>query len=161
VPFRFGDMAETFLHHHRQGSWVPAFAGTTKNSARSHAMISRFNFQTANAQGVLRWMRRVSRTRCSVLHDAPQSRDPKTHSIKLGPRISSAPRRKSGALRSIRGTRDSPRAAPDSIFKQQHQDTRSRSRGALRPRFCNEPARKIRGRGERRVPAAPAAPCAR
>src|SRR3984885_5786564 len=34
-------------------------------------------------------MRRVSRTRCSVLHDAPQSRDPKTHSIKLGPRISS------------------------------------------------------------------------
>src|ERR1700722_14248189 len=26
--------------------WVPAFAGTTKNSAGSHAMISRFNFQT-------------------------------------------------------------------------------------------------------------------
>src|ERR1700689_273179 len=34
-------------------------------------------------------MRRVSRTRCSVLHDAPQSRAPKTHPIKLGPRISS------------------------------------------------------------------------
>src|SRR5258706_7776674 len=45
---------------------------------------------------------RVSRTRCSVLHAAPQSRDPlvKQH----GPRISSAPRRKRGALRSIRGT---------------------------------------------------------
>src|SRR5476649_1109066 len=46
----------------------------------------------------------VSRTRCSVLHAAPQSRDPAL-AKKDGPRISSAPRRKGGALRSIRGTR--------------------------------------------------------
>jgi hypothetical protein len=46
----------------------------------------------------------VSRTRCSVLHAAPQSRDPPQHHIRHGPRISSAPRRKGGALRSIRGT---------------------------------------------------------
>jgi hypothetical protein len=46
----------------------------------------------------------VSRTRCSVVHDAPQSRDPSRCGVRNGPRISSAPRRKSGALRSIRGT---------------------------------------------------------
>src|SRR5262245_57518822 len=44
----------------------------------------------------------VSRTRRSVLHAAPQSRDP---CVRNGPRISSAPRRKCGALRSIRGAR--------------------------------------------------------
>ncbi len=46
----------------------------------------------------------VSRTRCSVLYDAPQSRDPNLHLCNHGPRISSAPRRYCGALRSIRGT---------------------------------------------------------
>jgi hypothetical protein len=35
----------------------------------------------------------VSRTRCSVLHDAPQSRDPWRCGVHNGPRISSAPRR--------------------------------------------------------------------
>jgi hypothetical protein len=58
-------------------------------------------------------------------------------------------------------THSSPAPIPDSIFKQPILDTRPPSRDALRPRFCNEPARKIRGRGERRVPAAPAAPCAK
>jgi hypothetical protein len=46
----------------------------------------------------------VSRTRCSVPYAAPQSRDPWAIRIEYGPRISSAPRRESGALRSIRGT---------------------------------------------------------
>ena len=46
----------------------------------------------------------VSRTRCSVLHAAPQSRDRHKRCISLRPRLSSAPRRKCGALRSIRGT---------------------------------------------------------
>ena len=59
-----------------------------------------------------------------------------------------------------RGAREFARGA-DSIFKQPILDTRPPSRGAMHPRFCNEPARKIRGRGERRVPAAPAAPCAK
>jgi hypothetical protein len=46
----------------------------------------------------------VSRTRCSALRAAPQSRDPQQIERHDGPRISSAPRRKCGALRSIRGT---------------------------------------------------------
>jgi len=52
----------------------------------------------------------VSRTRCSVLHDAPQSRDPRA-TKKVDPGISSADpgsaahhAAKGGALRSIRGT---------------------------------------------------------
>src|SRR5438128_388251 len=35
----------------------------------------------------------VSRTRCSVLHAAPQSRDRTKHRVLLRPRLSSAPRR--------------------------------------------------------------------
>jgi hypothetical protein len=31
VPSRFGNEAEAFHNKHRQGLWVPAFAGTTKN----------------------------------------------------------------------------------------------------------------------------------
>src|ERR1700694_4323 len=38
-------------------------------------------------------MRLVSRTRCSVLHDAPQSRDPRRCGVHGGPRSSSAPLR--------------------------------------------------------------------
>src|SRR5580658_3961732 len=49
----------------------------------------------------------VSRTRCSVLHAAPLIRDPHPH-LAHGPRISSAPRRKNGALRCVRGTYRSP-----------------------------------------------------
>ena len=56
--------------------------------------------------------------KCSVLHRRC-SADPGSN----GPRISSAPRRKSGALRSIRGTH--PSSSP--------QDAASRSRGAMRP----------------------------
>jgi hypothetical protein len=41
----------------------------------------------------------VSRTRCGT-SDAPQSRDP----VDDRPRLGSAPRRKSGALRRVRGT---------------------------------------------------------
>ncbi len=42
---------------------------------------------------IRRAMSPVSRTRCSVLHDAPQSRDPRRCGVHSGPRISSAPRR--------------------------------------------------------------------
>src|SRR5207245_5992409 len=42
-------------------------------------------------------------TRCSAFRAAPQSRD--LCAVVVWPRISSAPRRKRGALRSIRGTR--------------------------------------------------------
>jgi hypothetical protein len=50
----------------------------------------------------------VSRTRCSALYAAPQSRDPQQSERHDGPRISSAPRRKCGALRCIRGTTGAP-----------------------------------------------------
>ena len=46
----------------------------------------------------------VSRTRRSALRVAPQSRDLAANTVTAGRRISSAPRRKRGALRSIRGT---------------------------------------------------------
>ena len=50
--------------------------------------------------------------------------------------------------------------ASDSIFKQPMPDTRSPSRDAMRPSSARTFHPK-RGRGERRVPAAPAAPCAK
>jgi hypothetical protein len=40
VPFRVGDVAETFLRHHRQGLWVPACAGTTNNNSSLRAQRS-------------------------------------------------------------------------------------------------------------------------
>src|SRR4051794_1938849 len=46
----------------------------------------------------------VSRTRCSVLHAAAQSRDRNKHRRLLRPRLCSAPLRKSYALRCVRGT---------------------------------------------------------
>jgi hypothetical protein len=46
----------------------------------------------------------VSRTRCSALRAAPQSRDLSRHLQGVGPGISSATRRKGGALRCIRET---------------------------------------------------------
>ena len=52
----------------------------------------------------------VFRTRCSALRAAPQSRDPQQIERHHGPRISSAPRRKCGALHSIRGTSGARRA---------------------------------------------------
>ena len=42
-------------------------------------------------------IRLVSRTRCSVLHDAPQSRDPRLAVRSHGPRISSAPQERCAA----------------------------------------------------------------
>ena len=45
----------------------------------------------------------MSRTRCGILHAAPQSRDPALVRI-AGPRLCSAPLRKSYALRCVRGT---------------------------------------------------------
>jgi hypothetical protein len=48
----------------------------------------------------------VSRTRCGILHAAPQSRDPCLLMLcNHGPRLCSAPLRKSYALRCVRGTR--------------------------------------------------------
>jgi hypothetical protein len=70
--------------------------------ARSHP-TNCFGFNFSNSQ-LDKTSRLVSRTRCSVLHAAPQSRDPRRCTVQDGPRISSALRRKSGALRSIRGT---------------------------------------------------------
>jgi hypothetical protein len=58
-------------------------------------------------------------------------------------------------------THSTPRQFPIQFSNSQIADTPPPSRDALRPRLCNEPAQKIRGRGERRVPAAPAAPCAK
>jgi hypothetical protein len=46
----------------------------------------------------------MSRTRCGILDAAPQSRDPALAKI-AGPRLSSAPLRKSYALRCVRGTK--------------------------------------------------------
>jgi hypothetical protein len=56
----------------------------------------------------------VSRTRCSVSSTMPpQSRDPHSFARVMGPRRS-APRRRSGALRYVRGTRSSNFPAPSS-----------------------------------------------
>ncbi len=46
----------------------------------------------------------VSRTRCGILHAAPQSRDRTKHRRSQRPRLCSAPLRKSYALRCVRGT---------------------------------------------------------
>jgi hypothetical protein len=46
----------------------------------------------------------VSRTRCGILHAAPQSRDRTKHRRQLRPRLCSAPLRKGYALRCVRGT---------------------------------------------------------
>ncbi len=46
----------------------------------------------------------VSRTRCGILHAAPQSRDHTKRWSLLRPRLSSAPFRKSYTLRCVRGT---------------------------------------------------------
>ena len=46
----------------------------------------------------------MSRTRCGILHAAPQSRDRIKHRRSLRPRLSSAPLRKGYALRCVRGT---------------------------------------------------------
>src|ERR1700733_10769551 len=46
----------------------------------------------------------VSRTRCGILHAAPQSRDRTKHQRSLRPRLCSAPLRKGYALRCVRGT---------------------------------------------------------
>src|SRR6201991_2336944 len=46
----------------------------------------------------------VSRTRCGILHAAPQSRDRTKHRRSLRPRLCSAPLRKCCALRCVRGT---------------------------------------------------------
>jgi hypothetical protein len=51
-------------------------------------------------------MRLVSRTRCSVLHAAPQSRDPDF--CCNGPRIRSAPRREDAARCAASGARKAP-----------------------------------------------------
>jgi hypothetical protein len=47
----------------------------------------------------------VSRTRCGILHAAPQSRDRTKRRRLLRPRLCSAPLRKGYALRCVRGTR--------------------------------------------------------
>jgi hypothetical protein len=47
----------------------------------------------------------VSRTRCGILHAAPQSRDRTKHRRPLRPRLCSAPLRKGYALRCVRGAR--------------------------------------------------------
>src|ERR1700710_1019323 len=46
----------------------------------------------------------VSRTRCGILHAAPQSRDRTKHRRSLRPRLCSAPLRKCYALHCVRGT---------------------------------------------------------
>jgi hypothetical protein len=46
----------------------------------------------------------VSRTRCGIVHAAPQSRDRTKHRRSLRPRLCSAPLRKGYALRCVRGT---------------------------------------------------------
>src|SRR4051794_34622100 len=51
------------------------------------------------------WTPMVSRTRCGILHAAPQNRDRTRHRRSLRPRLCSAPLRKSYALRCVRGTR--------------------------------------------------------
>jgi hypothetical protein len=47
----------------------------------------------------------VSRTRCGILHAAPQSRDRHEHRRLVRPRLCSAPLRKCYALRCVRGTK--------------------------------------------------------
>src|SRR5216684_5550502 len=51
------------------------------------------SFETRRRRRSSEAMRPVSRTRCSVLYDAPQSRDPRRYEVHKRPRISSAPLR--------------------------------------------------------------------
>src|SRR6201985_2735614 len=50
----------------------------------------------------------LSRTRCGILHAAPQSRDRYERRRLVRPRLCSAPLRKSYALRCVRGTKTLP-----------------------------------------------------
>jgi hypothetical protein len=51
----------------------------------------------------------------SIVRPAPQSRDLDTNAMTAGPRISSAPPRKCGALRSVRGTHKHSACAKPSL----------------------------------------------
>jgi hypothetical protein len=67
----------------------------------------------------------VSRTRCSALHAAPQSRNPRQRGVQNGPRISSAPRREE--------RRAAQHPGHASLVLAPNANMPSRPRGAMRP----------------------------
>ena len=105
--FRLACITQGIAGRIRDGTAASAKA---MESAKRTVPLAKASWEYAQKAGAVRRMPKfVSRTRSSVLHDAPQSRDPQfSRKWEDGPRISSAPRREVRARCAASGARARP-----------------------------------------------------